>query len=97
MSDDKTVLRRIHLHPLIARKLDVAAALRGISISDFIAGAIDPYLAFDLPELPDVEIRSTLPELPPGMPRAGQGRARLAARPDAQARGGRSCTRRNVG
>lgn len=63
-TDATKVLRRIHLDPLLARKLDVAAATRGQTTSDFVEWALLPHLAFDLPELPDVEVRAIVVATP---------------------------------
>jgi hypothetical protein len=71
--DAKTPLR-LRLNPLTARKLEVAAAIRGQTPSELVEWALVPHLAFALPELPDVDARP-LP-LPRG--RAGAPRRRAS-------------------
>lgn len=63
-----TVERRIRLSPLMARKLTVAAAIRGQTESEFVEWAMLPHLAFELPELPDVQLAA----LPLRRGRAGE-------------------------
>jgi len=53
----ETVERRHRLSPLTARKLAVAAAIRGQTESELVEWALLPHLSFELPELPDVEAR----------------------------------------
>ena len=58
---------RLRLGPLTARKLAIAAEIRGQTVSDLVEWALLPHLAFDLPELPDVDARPLAP------PSAGEG------------------------
>ena len=51
-----TAERRIRLSPLTARKLAVAAAIRGQTESELVEWALLPHLSFELPELPEVAV-----------------------------------------
>lgn len=67
---DKKVGLRIHVSGETATRLNVAAAIRGMTISQIIEWALLPHLEFPLPELLDVEVRA----LPPGSrPKQGRG------------------------
>ncbi len=57
MATDTKVPIRLRLGPLTARKLAIAAEIRGQTVSDLVEWALLPHLAFDLPELPDVDAR----------------------------------------
>lgn len=55
---EQTVERRLRLSPLTARKLAVAAAIRGLTESELVEWALLPHLAFEVPELPDVRVEA---------------------------------------
>jgi hypothetical protein len=49
---------RITLDGHDALRLGVAAQIRGVTPSEFIQWALLPHLSFELPTLPDVELRA---------------------------------------
>jgi len=61
----QTVERRIRLREDVARRLAVAAAIRGMTESELVGWALLPHLAFELPELPGDVVPSRAGEKKP--------------------------------
>ena len=64
-SSGKTVEFRIHLSHDMARRLSVAAAIRGASPSALVELALEPHLEFEMPVLPANARTAARGELPP--------------------------------